>query len=182
MDRMSRSLLLVAACGLMLPAGCAEDPFDLGQPRSCEIGDQNAWVYATMQELYLFSDEMPEVEPREFESPAELVRALRVSPDRWSRVSDKATTTALFEEGKFIGFGFRTKRDEDGNVIVASVHADSPAGRAGMKRGDRFKAVGGSRSPNSTTTTSGGTSTARKRPVSSYRLCLNPTHNSSMSR
>ncbi len=138
----NRSLFVAAACGLVV-TGCADDPFDLGQPRSCEIADQNAWVYATMQDLYLFSADMPEVDPTTFDSPADLVRELRVDPDRWSRVSDKSTTEALFQEGKFIGFGFRTKRDADDNVVIASVHEDSPAGKAGMRRGDVFKSVGG---------------------------------------
>ena len=143
--RKTRWLLSVAgACGLTLTSACQEDPLaELGQPRSCEVGDQNAWVYSAMQEVYLFNDQLPEVDPRAYESPSAMVRDIRVDPDRWSRVSDKAKTEALFQEGKFIGFGFRAKRDARGNYVLASVHEDSPAGRAGLRRGDHFKAIAG---------------------------------------
>ena len=143
--RKTRWMLSVAAtCGVALTSACQEDPLaELGEPRSCEVGDQNAWVYATMQEVYLFNDQLPEVDPRAYASPSEMLRDIRVDPDRWSHVSDKARTEALFQEGKFIGFGFRGKRDGQGNYTLASVHEDSPAGRAGLRRGDKFKAIAG---------------------------------------
>ena len=129
--------------GLLLTPGCMDDPFDFGGPRSCEIADQNEWVYGVMQHVYLWRDELPEVDPTTFEEPADLVRALRYDVDRWSRVSDRQQTDALFQEGKTISFGFGTRRDPDGRVVVATVHERSPAGEAGMKRGDLIEAVGG---------------------------------------
>jgi carboxyl-terminal processing protease len=136
------SKLLVLG-GLVLATGCADDPFDFGGPRSCEVADQNEWVYGVMQHVYLWRDEMPEVDPTTFEAPADLVRALRVEPDRWSRVSDKQQTEALFQEGKTISFGFGTRRDADSRLVVASVHERSPAGEAGMRRGDLIEEIGG---------------------------------------
>jgi len=143
--RKTRWLLSVAAtCGLALTSACSEDPLaELGEPRSCEVGDQNEWVYAAMQEVYLFNGELPEVDPRAYASPSEMVRDVRVAPDRWSRVSDKARTEALFQEGKSIGFGFRPKRNGLNQYVVASVHADSSAGRAGLRRGDTFRVIDG---------------------------------------
>lgn len=123
--------------------GCAEDPFDFGGPRSCEPPDQNVWVYGLMQDAYLWSPDMPELDPMTFESPGEVVTALRVDPDRWSRVSDKAKTKALFEEGKTISFGFATRRDLLGRLVVSHVSTDSPATRAGITRGDIVETIGG---------------------------------------
>jgi len=134
---------MAALSGAALATGCSDSDFDLGQPRSCEVGDQNEWVMGVMQDVYLFADAMPTVDPLDYDDPAALVADLRVDPDRWSRVSDAEATTALFEEGKFIGYGFRTKRDADGNVVVSKVHPESPAGRAGLRRGDTFRRVGG---------------------------------------
>jgi carboxyl-terminal processing protease len=127
----------------LFAAGCADDPFDFGGPRSCEVPDQNVWLYGLMQDGYLWSDQMPEVDAATFESPSALVAALRVDPDRWSRVSDKAKTDALFEEGKAIGFGFHTRRDLLGRLAVAYVTPNSPAAAAGMARGDIVEAIGG---------------------------------------
>jgi C-terminal processing protease CtpA/Prc len=123
--------------------GCAEDPFDFGQPRSCEVADQNAWVYDLMQEYYLWHDHLPTVEPGDYDTPEQLVVDLRYDVDHWSRVSDKAKTDALFQEGKFVGLGFRSERDVLGRLVVASVHAGSPAAEAGMKRGEIIDSIAG---------------------------------------
>jgi carboxyl-terminal processing protease len=124
-------------------AGCAEDPFDFGGPRSCEIVDQNEWVYHLMQEAYLFADDLPVVDPVPYAEPAELIADLRVEPDRWSRVSDRARTDALFQEGKSVGLGFRTGTDAMGRLVVAFVNDGSPASKAGMQRGDIVQTIAG---------------------------------------
>jgi carboxyl-terminal processing protease len=129
--------------GLILATGCMDDPFDFGGPRSCEVADQNEWVYGVMQHVYLWREELPELDPTTFESPADLVRELRFDVDRWSRVSDKRQTEALFQEGKTISLGFGTRRDADSRVVVSLVHERSPAGAAGMRRGDIIEGVGG---------------------------------------
>ncbi len=125
--------------------GCAPaDPFDdLGGPRSCEVPDQNDWVLSLMQQAYLWNEELPELDPLVYESPAALVADLRVGHDRWSRVSDKARSNALFQEGKVVGLGFRTRRDAEDRVVVATVDADTPAAAAGLQRGDVIHAIGG---------------------------------------
>ena len=130
--------------GALLVAACADDPFDFGGPRSCSIADQNEYVYTLMQRAYLFSDEVAlDLDPAVYESPADLVRDARVDPDRWSRVSDLAKTEALFKDGMVVGLGYRTLRDADGNLVIASVHAGSPADLAGLRRGDTIREVGG---------------------------------------
>ncbi len=128
---------------LALTAGCADDPFDFDSPRSCDPTDENEWVYGVMSEVYLFADELQAIDPADYPSPAEMVRAVRVEPDRWSRVSDKSTTEALFQEGAYIGLGYSTRRDAAGDLVVSFVTEDSPAGQAGLRRGDRIAAIGG---------------------------------------
>ncbi len=125
-------------------AGCSEDdPLDFGQPRNCSIPAQNEWVYGLMQEAYLWNEHVPsDVDPARYESPSDLVSELRYAElDRWSRVSDLETTEALFEEGKVIGLGFRTRRVDD-HVELAFVDPLSPAGVAGLRRGDRLAGIG----------------------------------------
>lgn len=137
-------MALISALGWGSSSGCsAENPFDFGGPRSCEVTDQNEWVYGLMQEAYLFSDDLAEIDPTTYETPHAMVSDLRVEPDRWSRVSDKARTDALFQEGKFIGLGFRTKRDTAERVVVADIYASSPASAEGMRRGDIIRSIGG---------------------------------------
>lgn len=126
--------------------GCAEDdPLDFGGPRDCSIPEQNAFMYKLMQEAYLWNEHVPEdIDPAAFESPSELVTEVRYAElDRWSRVSDLETSDALFEEGMVIGAGFRTRRIEDGRVLLGFVDPLSPAGQAGLKRGDELVGAGG---------------------------------------
>lgn len=137
-----------AAIGLALgmAGGCAEDdPLDFGQPRDCSIPEQNAFTYLLMQEAYLWSEHVPgDVDPAAFESPSDLVTEVRYGElDRWSRVSDLETSDALFEEGMVIGMGIRTKTTADGRVVLAFVDPLSPAGQAGLERGDEIVGAGG---------------------------------------
>lgn len=135
-----RGWMVVLAIG---PAACAEDAFDFGEPRSCEAIDTNTWVYGLMQDAYLWSPDLPEIDPADFESPEETIKALRVGHDRWSRVSDKARTEALFEEGKTISLGFRTQRDPRGGLTVSWISPGSSAETSGMRRGDAVRTIGG---------------------------------------
>jgi hypothetical protein len=124
-------------------AGCTDDAFDVEGPRSCEVRDQNAWLHWLMQGYYLWNDEMPEVDPRDYESADDLVAALRVPQDRWTRVDVKAESDAFFEEGRFLGLGYKTVRDEDDALVVSFVYGGSPAAEVGMQRGDRVERVNG---------------------------------------
>jgi C-terminal processing protease CtpA/Prc len=125
-------------------AGCAEeDPLDISGPRSCEQQDQNEWVYWLMQNYYLWNDEVPELDPGPYETSSDLVKDLRGELDRWSRVSEKSTSDAFFKEGKFLGLGYKTSRNEDGELLITFIHGGSPAEEAGMKRGDRLDGLNG---------------------------------------
>ncbi len=142
--RWRSAAVLLASAGWLFGSGCApDDPFDFGGPRSCEIPDQNEWVYGLMQEAYLFADDLPVLDPQAYESPAAMVADLRVDPDRWSRVSDKARSDALFQEGMVVSLGIRTRRDVDQSIVVADVSPDSPADEAGIQRGDVISTIAG---------------------------------------
>jgi C-terminal processing protease CtpA/Prc len=121
----------------------ADDPFDVAGPRSCEARDQKDWVYWLMQENYLWNDQVPELDPTTLDSNADVVRAVRADLDRWSRVTPKSKSDALFEEGKFLGLGYKTVRDEDDQLVISFVYPGSPADEAGMHRGDVLETVNG---------------------------------------
>ena len=135
--------MLAAVCSTA--TACQEEnPFDFGGPRDCTIPAQNEWVYDLMLQVYLWNEELPEVDPSAFDSPHDMVTEIRYPDrDRWSRVSDRATSDALFNEGKILALGIRTQFDVDDNLRLAFVHADSPAGKAGLRRSDIIVAING---------------------------------------
>jgi C-terminal processing protease CtpA/Prc len=136
-------------CGVLATAtlaACAEDALYVPPPADCELDSQKEWVYDTMEYAYLFRTELAPkdtVDFEAFETPEVLLAALRVSPDRWSRVSDKEKSDALFMEGKTIGTGLLTKWTEDDTLRVAFIYPESPAEQAGIARGDTIVSVNG---------------------------------------
>ncbi len=141
---LAATISLTLTLGSALAACEARDPFYVEPPSDCSVESQNQFVLDTMHEFYLWNLELPsDLAPADFEAPEEYVRALRVGDDRWSRVSDKATSDALFMEGKFVGLGYKTQRGDDGEVRLSFVSDNSPASAAGLLRGDKIVGVGG---------------------------------------
>ncbi|WP_406861216.1 S41 family peptidase [Streptomyces sp. HUAS MG47] len=67
------------------------------------------------------------------------------SGDRWGAVYDSREYQE-FEQalgGRYTGVGLSARRAGDGGVEVADVRADGPAGRAGLRVGDRLRSVDG---------------------------------------
>ena len=84
-----------------------------------------------------------EVDFASYETPEALAADLRQGVDRWTRVADKVTSDALFMEGMRIGLGFKYATTEEDDFVLRLVHPGSPAGQAGLERGDLILAVNG---------------------------------------
>ncbi|MBN1158681.1 MAG: hypothetical protein JXA61_04815 [Bacteroidales bacterium] len=104
----------------------------------------NHEVYKLMKEIYLWYDHLPEVDPGSYDTPEDLMDALRFQPyDRWSFVITKAEYEQYFEEGKMIGHGFLLSMDNDGNVRIAFVYRSTQAYESGVRRSWIVKKVNG---------------------------------------
>jgi carboxyl-terminal processing protease len=139
-----RAALAAAALCALLPAaaGCALEP--LPEPLDCSIAGKNARLYDLMKDVYLWYPEVPDVDPNDYESPEALLRDLAYAPlDRWSFILPKEVQTAYYGGGRIRGLGFRWKYDSDGDVRFSYIYPGSPAGDAGLKRGDKVVAVDG---------------------------------------
>lgn len=137
------TLTLLALAGCQVP----EDPFYVEEPPADQCEDPvvlNQWVLDVMLDYYLWVDDMPtDAAPEDYETPEDYVVALRSEPDRWTRVSDKVTSDALFMEGKFIGLGYKSERMEDDTIRISFVSDNSPASAAGLLRGDQIVGIQG---------------------------------------
>jgi carboxyl-terminal processing protease len=147
---MRRPRFLVAAVSITsilalgLTACERTNPFEVDPPKDCSVESQNQFVVEVMQDFYLWNTELPsDVDFGAYETPEDMARALRVGNDRWTRVADKATSNALFMDGKFVGLGYKTQRGADNEVRISFVSDNSPASAVGIVRGDVIRGVGG---------------------------------------
>ncbi|MFC5151240.1 S41 family peptidase [Streptomyces amakusaensis] len=69
------------------------------------------------------------------------------SGDRWGAVYDKGEYETFRQalDGEYTGVGLVARRDGDGLVEIAGVRAGGPAGRAGIRAGDRLRTIDGER-------------------------------------
>jgi len=125
------------------PEPVNSEPFT-SEPVACSVPDLNRWVDDSMKDYYLFYDQVPTLNLANYNSPEELIEALRFEErDPYSNVSDAVTQTTLFSEGRVFGLGVDFARTTSGDVAIASVYDDSPMGRAGVKRGDIITSLNG---------------------------------------
>ncbi|WP_106087368.1 S41 family peptidase [Enhygromyxa salina] len=128
----------LTACNLL------EDPFKVEPPAECDVASQNQFVLDVMGEFYLWNEDLPDdIDISVYESPEAMVSDLRQGVDRWTRVSDKSTSDALFMQGKFVGLGYKTQRGADDEVRVSFVSDNSPASAVNILRGDVIRGVNG---------------------------------------
>lgn len=104
----------------------------------------NNEVYEIMKQWYLWNQELPEVDLASYSNPNDLMKALAWHPnDRWSYVGQASTYSSFYDEGQFVGHGFGSTWYEDGIRILNFVYEDSPAYRAGLRRGFTIESVNG---------------------------------------
>jgi len=116
------------------------------EPLNCSLDEMRNWVQANMYDYYLFYDQVPNVNLNNYQNVESLIDDLRVGPyDKFSYISDAAASTALFEEGKIYGYGWKLKRaaSSSNDVQIAFVYPRSPLADEQVKRGDFLLAING---------------------------------------
>lgn len=133
------------AAGLVLSlfasGGCAAA--DDGT-EDCSVVAQNRYVHALMRDIYLWSDRVPALDPASYPSPQAVLEAMAFRElDRWSGIQSALRRERLMEDGSYLGLGVQFVMDAEDRLRVAFVHADSPAGQAGLSRGTTVLAING---------------------------------------
>lgn len=124
---------LIAACG---GSGGSAVP-----DKACSAVNQKDFVLDATRQWYLFQELLPaSVDIDSYSTPAllldELTSSARaVGKDRFfSYVTTPQADSSFLEEGKYIGFGFRTRIESD-HLLIPDVYEDSPAALGGLARG-----------------------------------------------
>lgn len=133
---------LLGACGG--GGGDGESIVATPPPDTCAIAEQNRFVNDTMRDIYFWVDELPSVDPNNFDSPEALLDALRFEPlDRFSGIGDEAADDAFFSDSQFIGVGIGLFTSPEDRLFITQAFGDGPAAAAGLARGDEILTING---------------------------------------
>jgi len=132
----------LTACGGGATEGIAASPPDTG---ACSNDGQKQFVLDALYDWYLWNDLLPaNIDISDYSSPEELVKEVTrgFGPqdsndkpvDLFSSVGSLDADQQFFGEGKFEGFGFRWRVEND-NMRIVRVFSGSPMDAGGIERG-----------------------------------------------
>ncbi len=135
--RVLRTAILLSAILVTAAPARAQAP-------SCSATGQSIFVRDTLQELYLWHRELPDLDPSRYPSPEQYLAAVRYRPldASFSYLTSRAASDAFYSESQFIGLGLSTTVIA-GEMRVLQVFAGSPAEEAGLERGARIDVIAG---------------------------------------
>ena len=135
---MKKSILILI---LIIPLvySCKKDPEPVDEYTFEERARDG--LYDLMKYVYLWYNYMPTVKVSDYNSPEEILEAVRYLPrDRWSFVADFESFMASMQ-GSFVGHGIRMALDDAGKVRVVSLYENSDLWPKGVRRGWIVKEV-----------------------------------------
>ena len=138
---------LVASCGKDNPAPTPTPPSpDPGTPTEVPLKTQriNRFIVEAMRNRYLWNSGLPsEIDITSESDPAALFKRLRNPQDSWSVLSDNVQQTQGEFTNETRSYGYeltfgKFNNSENMFAVVLFTYPDSPAAKAGIKRGDIF--------------------------------------------
>lgn len=150
--KFNKFCLLAGIILLSVLAGCSDDgPKDDPKDQAPELIQKvNRFVYENFQDAYLWSANVPDnIDIRYIFKPKDMLDSVLYKPDdRFSLITDDAESLANSFAGVETTFGYslaRGKFTNTGNyfAIIQFIYPNTPAEKAGLKRGDIFLTING---------------------------------------
>jgi C-terminal processing protease CtpA/Prc len=147
----SSALILLSSCGSN--SSYIDEPFPLASndkinnrqyfrvrsPVVCNQENRNRFIYQVMHDSYLWATDVPELDYTQYKSDKIILDTLKSREDHFSFIVDKQEATDYFEKGENSNFGFSIEltslNKEHYALVITFVYPNSPADRAGFKRG-----------------------------------------------
>lgn len=123
--------LLVIFASIFL--SCSDDNNYL--PRSGDNKTAYEIIDETMQEWYLWNENLPDISSANYSSANDYFDDLLATNDRWSYIADLDDLLAYFENGTYTGYGLSFKFDSNDDLRVKLIFEDSPLFSSGITRG-----------------------------------------------
>lgn len=146
------ALLLLAACGGGGDGGSASA---VAPPTGCSVPEQQDWLVRYLDQNYFWYRQAPRPEPAGFSDLDAFFQARLYDGsdpafprDRWSGYTSADAFQRFYGEGATLGYGvsvagLELNRDGSRPLWVRYVEPASPAGLAGVVRGDQVLAING---------------------------------------
>lgn len=109
----------------------------------------NEFIKSTMEDVYLWYKEMPDISPESETNPKNFYKKLLYTEDKWSYITDNANALTNSLSGIETTFGYQlafyrtTSNADEYFAVVEYVNANTPASAAGISRGDYFVRING---------------------------------------
>lgn len=136
--------LFAAATAALVACGGSDDPV------ACDVASQKSTLRAYLQSWYLWSGLSPNPDPAPYAGLPDYLDALRyagagvVPADRFSNITDTASYIRFYGEGRALGYGLAVNALELTLPLrIRRVEPLSPAGTAGLRRGDTVVSING---------------------------------------
>lgn len=151
----SYKLLLYSFLLLFFATACHDDDNEpVDGPETPEIADAytqrvNDYIYQAMKSCYLWTDQIPELDRQYETDPKAYFLKLLVKEDIYSGITDDLQALLNSAEGIEKAFGYSlayTWADESQSKVwgvVEYVYPNTPASKAGIKRGDLIVSLNG---------------------------------------
>lgn len=103
------------------------------------------FVFELMKEVYLWNEEINPIDDvNSYETPQDVMNALRTDIDRWSYIAEKEVSDSYYHDGEMLAFGFYfiyVLQDNGSYLLkITSIQEDSELYKAGVRKGDSILA------------------------------------------
>jgi carboxyl-terminal processing protease len=105
----------------------------------------NTWILDSLKRYYYWNEQLPS-SPNIGLSPRDFFNAARNASDRFSYINIPNDATTAIPSNRNFGFDYATISDQNSPKVIGIIKVvlkDSPASRAGLKRGDYISKING---------------------------------------
>ena len=141
-------VVMVVLVGVLSLIGCGGGGQVASENQACTLQEELDLVYSLMADIYLWSDHVRDlskiIEGMSFTSSEDLLSYLTTATlDHWSFILTQKEYDDYFNQARLTGLGFGMGLDNLDNIRLRYVYSSSPAGLAGLARGDILLEVNG---------------------------------------
>lgn len=105
----------------------------------------NTWILDSLKRYYYWSEQLPSA-PNIGLSPKDFFNTVRNASDRFSYINIPNDASTITPNNRNFGFDYVTVSDQNSTKVIGIIKLvlkDSPASRAGLKRGDYISKING---------------------------------------